>query len=57
MYSLMADDPSGNLYETVIGQPLAGESPALLPPRISAAVVLWRRREGGGPDDVDVYWV
>ncbi|HEV8581778.1 MAG TPA: MBL fold metallo-hydrolase [Thermoanaerobaculia bacterium] len=53
----MADDPSGNLYEKVIGKPLAGESPALPPPRVSAAVVLWRRREGAGADDVEVFWV
>src|ERR687895_504805 len=53
----MSDVPTGNLYETVIGQPLAGESAALLPPKISAAVVLWRRREGGGPDEVEVFWV
>jgi len=52
----MADPLSGNLYESVIGQALAPES-GLPPPRISAAVVLWRWREGGGPDDVDVYWV
>ena len=53
----MASDLSGNLYEKVVGQPLSGESPALPPPRISAAVVLWRWQEGGGPDDVEVYWV
>lgn len=52
----MASDPSGNVYEKVIGQPLGGQS-GLPPARISAAVVPWRRREGGGPDDVDVYWV
>src|SRR6185295_4441295 len=52
----MAPDPSGNLYEQVIGRPLA-EAPGLPPPRVSAAVVLWRRREGAGPDDVDVYWI
>lgn len=46
---------SGNVYEQVIGKPL-GET-ALPPARVSAAVVLWRRREGAGPDDVDVYWV
>ncbi len=57
MYPGMADAPSGNLYETVIGQSLAGESPSLPPPRVSAAVVLWRWREGAGPDDVDVFWV
>jgi len=57
MNPAMADDPSGNVYEQIIGKPLAAESPGLPPPRISAAVVLWRRREGGGPDDVDVYWV
>src|SRR5947207_1331046 len=53
----MADDSSGNVYEKIIGQPLAAESPVLPPARVSAAVVLWRRREGGGPDDVDVFWV
>ena len=52
----MASDPSGNVYEKVIGKPLGGPS-GLPPARISAAVVLWRRREGAGPDDVDVYWV
>ena len=52
----MASDPSGNVYEKVIGKPLGGQS-GLPPARISAAVVLWRRREGAGPDDVDVYWV
>jgi ribonuclease/clavin/mitogillin len=57
MNPAMAGEPSGNVYENVIGQPLAGESPALPPLRVSAAVVLWRRREGGGPDDVEVYWV
>ena len=52
----MASDPSGNVYEKVIGKPLGGQS-GLPPARISAAVVLWRRREGAGPEDVDVYWV
>ncbi len=57
----MASDPSGtvdkgNVYEKVVGTPL-GSGGALPPPRISAAVVLWRRVEGGGPDDVEVYWV
>jgi ribonuclease/clavin/mitogillin len=51
----MADDRSGNVYEQVVGTPLS--SGALPPPRVSAAVVLWRRLEGGGPDDVEVYWV
>jgi len=53
----MADVPSGNLYEKVIGQPLAAGSPGMPPPRGSAAVVLWHQREGAGPDDVDVFWV
>jgi glyoxylase-like metal-dependent hydrolase (beta-lactamase superfamily II)/8-oxo-dGTP pyrophosphatase MutT (NUDIX family) len=48
---------SGNLYEAVIGRPLAAGSPGLPPARVSAAVVLWRRREGAGPDDVEVFWV
>jgi ribonuclease/clavin/mitogillin len=52
----MASDPSGNVYEKVVGTLLGGGG-ALPPPRISAAVVLWRRVEGGGPDDVEVYWV
>jgi glyoxylase-like metal-dependent hydrolase (beta-lactamase superfamily II)/8-oxo-dGTP pyrophosphatase MutT (NUDIX family) len=52
----MASDPSGNVYERVVGTPLGGAD-ALPPPRVSAAVVLWRRVEGGGPDDVEVYWV
>lgn len=52
----MASDPSGNVYEKVVGTPLGGAD-ALPPPRVSAAVVLWRRVEGGGPDDVEVYWV
>ncbi len=51
----MADDLAGNVYEKVVGTPLS--SGALPPARISAAVVLWRRVEGGGPDDVEVYWV
>lgn len=51
----MANDPSGNIYEKVVGKPL--QEGGLPPARISAAVVLWRRREGGGPDDVEVYWV
>ena len=51
----MADDPSGNVYEKVVGTPLS--SGALPPARVSAAVVLWRRLEGGGPDDVEVFWV
>lgn len=51
----MADDLAGNVYEKVVGTPLS--SGALPPARISAAVVLWRRIEGGGPDDVEVYWV
>jgi glyoxylase-like metal-dependent hydrolase (beta-lactamase superfamily II)/8-oxo-dGTP pyrophosphatase MutT (NUDIX family) len=53
----MADDVSGNVYEKVVGQPLGPEPGALPPPRISASVVLWRRLEGGGADDVEVYWV
>jgi glyoxylase-like metal-dependent hydrolase (beta-lactamase superfamily II)/8-oxo-dGTP pyrophosphatase MutT (NUDIX family) len=53
----MADDLSGNLYEQVVGRPLGGTSSTLPPARVSAAVVLWRRQEGGGPDDVEVYWV
>jgi endoribonuclease LACTB2 len=57
MYQSMAEDLPGNLYEKIIGQPLANESPALPPPRVSAAVVLWRQREGAGPDDVEVFWV
>src|SRR3954468_5827335 len=51
----MANDPSGNVYEKIVGTPLS--SGALPPARVSAAVVLWRRLEGGGPDDVEVYWV
>jgi len=51
----MADDRSGNVYEKIVGTPLS--SGALPPPRVSAAVVLWRRLEGGGPDDVEVFWV
>jgi ribonuclease/clavin/mitogillin len=53
----MANDVSGNLYEKVVGRATGAESPALPPARVSAAVVLWRRQEGGGPDDVEVYWV
>jgi ribonuclease/clavin/mitogillin len=56
----MASDASGNVYEKVIGRPLgdpSGSQSGLPPARISAAVVLWRRREGAGPDDVDVYWI
>jgi ribonuclease/clavin/mitogillin len=53
----MANDPFGNVYEKVVGQPLGREPGALPPPRISASVVLWRHLEGGGPDDVEVYWV
>lgn len=52
----MASDLSGNVYEKVVGTPLGGAD-ALPPPRVSAAVVLWRRVEGGGADDVEVYWV
>jgi endoribonuclease LACTB2 len=52
----MASDPSGNVYEKVVGTPLGGAD-ALPPPRVSAAVVLWRRVAGGGPHDVEVYWV
>src|ERR1700712_1181539 len=51
----MADDLAGNVYEKVVGTPLS--SGALPPARISAAVVLWRHVEGGGPDEVEVYWV
>ncbi len=51
----MADDLAGNVYEKVVGTPLS--SGALPPARVSAAVVLWRHVEGGGPDDVEVYWV
>src|SRR4029079_18043056 len=55
---LMANDPSGNVYENVVGRPLGPASGSLPPPRVSASVVLWRRVEGGGgPDDVEVYWV
>ncbi|HEX3555828.1 MAG TPA: MBL fold metallo-hydrolase [Thermoanaerobaculia bacterium] len=53
----MANDPSGNLYEKVVGQPLGPEAGALPPPHASASVVLWRHLEGGGPEDVEVYWV
>jgi endoribonuclease LACTB2 len=53
----MASDLSGNLYEKVVGRPLGPEPGALPPARVSAAVVLWRWQEGGGPDDVEVYWV
>ena len=53
----MAGDLSGNLYEQVVGRPLGPEPGALPPARVSAAVVLWRRLEGGGPDDVEVFWV
>ncbi|HYX23997.1 MAG TPA: MBL fold metallo-hydrolase [Thermoanaerobaculia bacterium] len=53
----MASDPSGNLYEKVVGHPLGPEPGVLPPPRVSASVVLWRHLEGGGPDDVEVYWV
>jgi ribonuclease/clavin/mitogillin len=51
----MADDLAGNVYERVVGTPLS--SGALPPARVSAAVVLWRHVEGGGADDVEVYWV
>jgi glyoxylase-like metal-dependent hydrolase (beta-lactamase superfamily II)/8-oxo-dGTP pyrophosphatase MutT (NUDIX family) len=51
----MAEEPSGNVYEKIVGTPLS--SGALPPARISAAVVLWRRCEGCGPDDVEVFWV
>jgi endoribonuclease LACTB2 len=50
----MADDRSGNVYEKIVGTLSSG---ALPPARVSAAVVLWRHREGGGPDDVEVFWV
>ncbi|MFY9820289.1 MAG: MBL fold metallo-hydrolase [Thermoanaerobaculia bacterium] len=53
----MAADPSGNVYENVVGVPLGPHEAALPPTRNSASVVLWRRLEGGGPDDVEVYWV
>src|ERR1700712_2830178 len=49
----MAD--AGNVYEKIVGTPLS--SGALPPARISAAVVLWGRVEGGGADEVEVYWV
>lgn len=54
----MAGDTTGdgNLYEKVVGRP-GSELPALPPARASAAVVLWRHREGAGPDDVEVFWV
>ena len=42
----MASDPSGNLYEKVLGQLSGGGAGALPPARVSAAVVLWRRLEG-----------
>src|SRR5260221_14511821 len=53
----MADDPSGNLYEEAVGRPLGPGIGALPPPRSSASVVLWRRLEGGGQNDFEVYWV
>ena len=55
----MAEDPtsSGNLYEKVVGRAQSSELPALPPARASASVVLWRHREGAGPDDVEVFWV
>ncbi|MFI5042688.1 MAG: hypothetical protein ACHQNA_12720, partial [Acidimicrobiales bacterium] len=53
----MAADPSGNVYENVVGLPLGPQAGALPPPRSSASVVLWRRLEGGGPGDFEVYWV
>src|SRR5258706_6849492 len=53
----MADIPSGNLYEEAVGRPLGPGIGALPPPRSSASVVLWRRLEGGGQNDFEVYWV
>jgi len=53
----MASDPSGNLYENVVGRPLGPQAGALPPPRSSASVVLWRRLEGGGAGDFEVFWV
>ncbi|MFL6195760.1 MAG: MBL fold metallo-hydrolase [Thermoanaerobaculia bacterium] len=53
----MANDASGNLYEKAVGRAAPADAPALPPARISAAVVLWRRRAGAGPEDVDVYWI
>jgi ribonuclease/clavin/mitogillin len=51
----MANASDGNLYEKAIGQPLGPEG--LPPARASASVVLWRRRERSGPEDVEVFWV
>ncbi|HEX4963410.1 MAG TPA: MBL fold metallo-hydrolase [Thermoanaerobaculia bacterium] len=53
----MATNPDGNVYEKIVGTPLGPGAGALPPPRVSASVVPWRRLEGGGPDDVEVYWV
>ena len=53
----MANDPSGNVYENVVGRPLGPQAGALPPPRSSASVVLWRRLEGGGAGDFEVFWV
>jgi endoribonuclease LACTB2 len=53
----MADSPSGNLYEKVVGRRLGPGTGALPPPRSSASVVLWRHLEGGGQYDFEVYWV
>jgi len=54
-----ADDPSsdaGNVYENAVGRSL-GPAGGLSPARVSASVVLWRHFDGGGPDDVEVFWV
>lgn len=48
---------SGNLYEKAVGRASGSGLPALPPARASASVVLWRHREGAGPDDVQVFWV
>jgi ribonuclease/clavin/mitogillin len=53
----MATDPSGNVYENVVGRPLGPQADVLPPARSSASVVLWRRLEGGGAGDFEVYWV
>jgi glyoxylase-like metal-dependent hydrolase (beta-lactamase superfamily II)/8-oxo-dGTP pyrophosphatase MutT (NUDIX family) len=54
-----AEDPSsdaGNVYENAVGRPL-GPAGGLSPARVSASVVLWRHFDGGGADDVEVFWV
>ena len=53
----MANEPSGNLYENVVGRPLGPAAASLPPARSSASVVLWRRLEGGGAGDFEVFWV